>query len=197
MFPGQSWQTCLWALASSDPDVPCPPHHISLGRPDDSRLSLWNKSDEFDPLDSPENTSCCSLVSCLLAQPKDSGRMRVGRVPSVSATGQGRPWPSLHPPRLSPLLTLLVPGKSLFSPVPGKAASPWLWGLKTSASESFITSALDFPSDSSVCIPSRMLQLGFALSLVSTWDQGGRGVFLPATASENCVPLFSTYAAPS
>lgn len=48
--------------------------------------------------------------------------MRVGRVPSVSATrylaaGQGRLRPSLHPQRFSPLHILLVPGKSLFSRV--------------------------------------------------------------------------------
>lgn len=70
MFPGQTWHTCLRALASSDPDVPCPPHRIRLGRPDDSILFLWNKSDEFDPLDSPENTSCYSLSLVYLLSQK-------------------------------------------------------------------------------------------------------------------------------
>lgn len=186
------------------PRCPLPPPHTALAWGDlmIPDLFLWNKSDEFNPLDSPENTPCYSLVCRVLAQAKDSGRVRVARGPSVSAarslaTGRGRLWPSAHPQRSSPLLILPAPGKSLSSPVPGKAASPCLWGLKTSVSESFVTSALDLPLDLPACVPSRLLQLGFALSLVSAWDQGRRGVFFPSHGPRNCVPLFSTYAAPS
>lgn len=120
--PGRlSFQSCAWPPASSDPDALLPPHNVSLGRPDDSRLLLQSASDKSDLLLllKAHPTILLSLTYLL----SRNFCMHVGRLvtflsqlPSVSHTWWGQRlqdklWALPPPPVLpSPLFPTWYPG---------------------------------------------------------------------------------------